>query len=299
MTSPADKTQGARAVSAEDPGTVFPAPQLVQRIEAAERDGLAAIVASCGGAWATSLAGGAALYRGTGSPFNKLVGLGFAPLTAAALDGVEQRYAALGAPVQVELATYADPAITNLLITRGYQLTGYENVLGRSLSGTLPPSAAEIEVRLARDDERAAWVDVLTEGFAARVEGEAAAAHDDFDRAALEGVFRDMSDKPTVAHWLAFIAGHTHVGGGASMGVSDGIAQLFGAATRPSARRRGVQSALLAARLRSAQQQGCDLAVITTQPGSKSQHNAQRAGFSLLYARAIWLREPVGASDQR
>jgi len=37
---------------------------------------------------------------------------------------------------------------------------------------------------------------------------------------------------------------------------------------------------------------GCDLAVITTAPGSKSQANVMRTGFALLYARAILVKAP-------
>jgi len=51
-----------------------------------------------------------------------------------------------------------------------------------------------------------------------------------------------------------------------------------------------VQSALLAARLEIAGQAGCDVAVVTTQPGSKSQENVQRQGFELLYTRAVLVR---------
>jgi hypothetical protein len=35
---------------------------------------------------------------------------------------------------------------------------------------------------------------------------------------------------------------------------------------------------------------GCDVAVVTTQPGSKSQQNVQRRGFDLLYARAVLVK---------
>jgi hypothetical protein len=38
----------------------------------------------------------------------------------------------------------------------------------------------------------------------------------------------------------------------------------------------GVQTALLSARLADAAAAGCDIAVVTTQPGSKSQQNVQR-----------------------
>jgi ribosomal protein S18 acetylase RimI-like enzyme len=73
----------------------------------------------------------------------------------------------------------------------------------------------------------------------------------------------------------------------------DGVAQLAGAATLPQHRRRGVQSAVLRARLLDAAASGGDIAVVTTQPGSKSQENVQRAGFTLLYARAILVRPPA------
>ncbi len=33
-------------------------------------------------------------------------------------------------------------------------------------------------------------------------------------------------------------------------------------------------------------------AEVTTQPGSKSQENAQRRGFALLYTRAVLVRAP-------
>ena len=36
---------------------------------------------------------------------------------------------------------------------------------------------------------------------------------------------------------------------------------------------------------------GLDVAVVTTQPGSKSQQNVQRQGFELLYTRAVLVRE--------
>jgi N-acetylglutamate synthase-like GNAT family acetyltransferase len=74
------------------------------------------------------------------------------------------------------------------------------------------------------------------------------------------------------------------------MRLFEGVALLTGAATLPDKRRRGVQSALLSSRLADAGRLGCDVAVVTTQPGSKSQQNAQRQGFELLYTRAVLVR---------
>ena len=74
--------------------------------------------------------------------------------------------------------------------------------------------------------------------------------------------------------------------GGAGLRLAEGVAQFAGAATAPAHRRHGIQAALLSARLVDAAAAGCDVAVVVTQPGSKSQQNAQRRGFDLLYTRA-------------
>ena len=52
-----------------------------------------------------------------------------------------------------------------------------------------------------------------------------------------------------------------------------------------------MQGALLRSRLRDAAAAACDIAVVTTQPGSKSNHNAQRQGFALLYPRAVLVKD--------
>jgi GNAT superfamily N-acetyltransferase len=61
----------------------------------------------------------------------------------------------------------------------------------------------------------------------------------------------------------------------------------------PAFRRRGVQSALLAARVADATAAGCDLAAVTAQPGSPSHRNVQRRGFDLLYTRAVLIRRLI------
>ena len=51
-----------------------------------------------------------------------------------------------------------------------------------------------------------------------------------------------------------------------------------------------MQKALVQRRLRDARDAGCDLAVVVTAPGSRSQANVMRRGFELLYARAILVK---------
>lgn len=78
------------------------------------------------------------------------------------------------------------------------------------------------------------------------------------------------------------------IAGGAALYVHEGMGWCDWAATRPTHRGRGVQRALLAARLRLARELGCDAVYTTTGvavPGEAqpSYHNILDAGFRELY----------------
>jgi GNAT superfamily N-acetyltransferase len=76
------------------------------------------------------------------------------------------------------------------------------------------------------------------------------------------------------------------VGGGGAVAMHDGVALLGGASTLPAFRGRGLQAALIEARLALAVAAGCDLAMTLTLPGSVSQRNCERQGFRIVYTRA-------------
>ena len=234
------------------------------------------------------IAGGVATFAEDGSPFNKVAGLGFGGMpSAAALDEIERAFAARGAPVQIELAHLADPAIGALLTERGYRLVSFENVLGLALEGEPEPvTPPGIDVRPSADDEFEAWLDVVADGVA-HPDAQEVPSHETFPREVVESAERDLV-AAGVMQYVALRDGA--IVGGAGIRIAEGVAQLTGAATAPAHRRRGVQSALLAARLADAAAAGCDVAVVTTQPASRSQQNAQRQGFELLYTRAVLLK---------
>ena len=236
------------------------------------------------------LAGGVASFAEEGSPFNKVAGLGFGGVPGpGALGETERAFAACGAPVQIELAHLADPAIGALLTMRGYQLTSFENVLGRALDGRpAPVTPPGVEVRRSGDEEFEAWLEAVADAVA-QPDTQGVPAHEEFPREVIKAAERDFA----VAGVLRYAALRDGViAGGASFRMAEGVAQLTGAATVPAHRRRGIQTALLSARLADAAAAGCDIAVVTTQPGSKSQQNAQRQGFDLLYTRAILVKQP-------
>jgi GNAT superfamily N-acetyltransferase len=269
----------------------FCSVELAERIERAETQMIITATEAArrrlgATAFVMPIAGGAACYAEDGSPLNKIVGLGFGGVPSGdALDEIERAFAERGAPTHIELSNLADPAIGADLTGRGYQLVSFENVLGRALDGekgTVAPSG--VEVRLS--DDREAWLHVVVDGFA-HPDVEGVPSHENFPRAIIENAIGDI-EQAGATPYLAFRDGV--VAGGASMRMSDGVAQLTGAATAPTHRRHGVQTALLSTRLADAARAGCDIAVVTTQPGSKSQQNVQRRGFHLLYTRAVLVK---------
>lgn len=274
----------------EPPG--FCGTELAARIEAAEAALVVAATAAARdrGGWglALPLAGGFACAAAPGSPMNKVVGLGFGGTPdAASLDEVERALAAMQVPVQVELANLADPEVAHTLTSRGYRLIGFENVLGLPLPARCEAGPG-VPVRRCEPAELDAWADAVVDGFA-HPDDVGVPSHEDFPRDIVRAAVRDVEKAGAVAY-LA-LCGDV-IAGGASMRTTGGIAQLTGAATVPGFRRRGVQAALLAARLDDAAAAGCDIAVVTTAPGSTSQKNVQRVGFHLLYTRAVLVREP-------
>lgn len=237
------------------------------------------------------LAGGIATWTGADSPLNKLAGLGFHGLPSEAeLERVEAAFAERSSTLRAEVSTLADPGVHALLSTRGYRTVNFENVLGMGLDGRSVPREVEgIEVELGGDDQLEDWLDTVVEGFA-HPDAQGVASDESIPREVLEPILRDMGFTPGFRHYLARIGGR--LAGAASLRLFEGIAQLCGAATLAPLRRRGVQTALFARRLRDSIEQDCEFAVLTAQPGSKSQQNAQARGFELLYARSVMVLEP-------
>jgi GNAT superfamily N-acetyltransferase len=287
----ASRTMAARVERAECETVLAFAAQL-------RRSGADVMIREIGGA--------SAVFAGAGQPINKLAGLGFAGvLEEAAIVDLERAYDARNAELRVELATLADPSVGVLLTRRGYELVGYENVLGLSLDGDAIDGLTQareadvargLVVSQAGPDETRPWIETVADGFSAPDQFDGPPPTESFERDAIVEMFSASSGAEGMTLYLARRDGVV-AGGGASR-IARRLVQLAGAATLPPHRRRGVQSALLRARLLDAARRGGDLAIVTTEPGSTSQENVQRAGFSLLYARAVFIRRaahPISA----
>lgn len=274
---------------------IFCDARLAKRIESAEAQLIAEAShaahrrAPGGDGFLLPIAGGVASFAEQGSPFNKVAGLGFDGVPGAAdLDRVEHAFSERREPTQVELSSLADPAVAEVLGDRSYRLAAFENVLGTTLdrnARTVAP--AGIEVRRGGEADLDRWVEVIVTGFETPDE-QGVRSQENFPRDVIERAERDF----VAVGVIPYVALHRGViAGGAGLRIAGDIAQLAGAATAPEHRRQGIHTALMEQRLSDAGAAGSDIAVVTTQPGSKSQQNVQRCGFSLLYTRAVLVKK--------
>ena len=235
------------------------------------------------------LGSGVAVFAGPSSPMNKMIGVGFGePPTDDDLKSIEDAFDERNAPLQAEVSALANPEFVARLSARGYQLKGFENVHGRTISSAgHTPAHSPIDITFMQDDERDLWVDASITSF---LDGDTEGAQADElpPREALEGPIRDVMDVPGFQRYCAWIDGQ--LVGTATLRIDHGLAQLCGAATLPAFRRRGVQTALLERRLADAAAAGCEIALMTTSPGTKSQENGLKQGFALLYVRALMVK---------
>jgi GNAT superfamily N-acetyltransferase len=234
------------------------------------------------------IAGGVAVFAAAGSPTNKMIGIAFdAAADERALEAVEAAFAERGADLQAEVSTLASPAMHALLARRGYEPRGFEHQLGHSLAAIDPGRPDGVAIDVIGREELDAFIDVLAAGFSSPdtggVGGDVTPPSGAL-RSFLTLTMQDEGFRPFAARVDGTMVG------AASLRIDGGIAQFTGAATLPAFRRRGVQTALLRERLCRAREAGCELAVVTTQPASKSQQNVQREGFELLYARQLFVK---------
>jgi hypothetical protein len=121
------------------------------------------------GSFVMPVAGGAAVYAGPGSPMNKLIGAAFDDVPEEReLAAIEAAYAERGSPFQAEVSSLANPELVKLLLRRGYQLQGYENLLGRALRPDEPLEPSHVTVEPCTEPEAVtSWIEMLADAFTA------------------------------------------------------------------------------------------------------------------------------------
>lgn len=256
---------------------------LALRLERAEAEQLAQ-TGSPGPRGALAVAGGLAVSKGPRSRWSSAFGLGLSgPVSAEDLDRVEAHLGALGGEVRVELCPHADPSLAQELGRRGYRVERLLLVLSRPVLPPVPgaappgrPGGARVR-EIAAGEERA-----FADAFALAHLGAAPATDDAAEdllaipRAGGNVCFAAFDGEVPVA--VAVVSAH------------GGVAELSGAGVVPGWRGRGLQLALVQARLAWASAGGCELAASAVEAGGPSQRTLEKAGFRVVYPKAVLVR---------
>lgn len=228
--------------------------------------------------------GGAAVWFSPGNVVNGSSGLGMQrPVEPEEVAALVAFFAERDEPARVDVCPYAHPSLMRWLAESGFLLAGFETVLFQPLPvpGPPPPSPG-VTVRVAESaEDRAVWADLEARGFTDDCATD--------EHLALAGSIAVRED---VLPFIGYLNGSP--AGTGLLYMHDGLAMFNGDSTLPSARNRGVQSAILGERLRYASAAGCDMAGIEAAPGGVSQRNQLRAGFRVAYTR-VTMERPLQA----
>ena len=237
---------------------------------------------------AENIAGGMAFFGGPAYPANQIVGMGlYGEVTLHDVDRVEYFFRTRGVPSTIVVSPLADSGMLAILGQRGYRIAEFNSVLVRRIAphdSCMP--LAGIAVERVSEETAGPWARAIAQGFS-----DVVPVSDD--------IFAGFACLPLALNFMARI--HGVVAGGCSGRIipEARIAALYGTATLPEFRRRGVQSALIARRLYEAALAGSEYAVVSTQPGSGSQRNMERRGFRVAYTKVVMTREWHGQETPR
>jgi ribosomal protein S18 acetylase RimI-like enzyme len=235
------------------------------------------------GAAEEEICGGHMIFAGLGSPIGRATGLGLDhPFTAADLDRVEQFYRTHKAPSQVDVCPMREPAVFELCKDRGYRIAELNNVLYRKLEAEekFPPAAAECEIRRSLPEEADRAGEIVETAF-----------FPDGAPEAYRGLIAPFYKMEGALAFVASVGGNVVACGTGLVIPEHGVFALCGAGTLAEFRGRGLQTALLRARMAAAVAAGCEYAVVVTQGGTTSQRNAERLGFRVAYSKVTVIKQ--------
>jgi GNAT superfamily N-acetyltransferase len=211
--------------------------------------------------------------------YNRVVGLGVGePARSADLDDAIAFFRDAGVPrMMVNLAPTATPRLEEWLAERGFALHNHWIRLWRDTS--VPVTAApDPRVRPIGREHAMSFGRTDVEAY----------RHPE----ALSPLIATTVGLPGWRHWAAF-EGEEAVAFGALF-ASGGTGWLGFGCTRAEHRGKGMQTAIIAARIRAATERGCRLLAVETaddtpEKPNSSTHNLVAMGFDVAYRRPNWV----------
>jgi len=235
------------------------------------------------GAAEEQICGGHMVFAGLGSPIGRATGVGFdQPLTKDDVDRIEQFYRERKAPSQVDLTPLHRPETFELFKERGYAIAELNNVLYRKLhpEGDFPAPPAHCEIRRSPVEEAEVTGSIVESAF-----------FPDGAPEAFGGLITPLYKMENALPFVAIIDGKPVACGTGLVIPEHKVFALCGAGTLSDFRGRGLQTALLQARMRAAIEAGCEYAVVVTQGATTSQRNAERLGFRVAYSKVTLIKQ--------
>ncbi|MCC6320280.1 MAG: hypothetical protein IT438_02455 [Phycisphaerales bacterium] len=239
-----------------------------------------------------------------GSWLNSIVNLGMSgPVDEAGLAGTIEWYVAAGIEPTVELCPFAHPSTPGLCTKLGFVLNprvepagkvtcAFDNVMARALgrpgasSVENAPSVHEVEMRVVDPHDPATSREFIEVTIARG--SLTSPPPSDNERATV----RRCMDHPRSVAVAAWVDGR--MVGAAQLEVWGESCTLYAAKVLPEFRRRGIQQALIGARLDEGARRGARFATISSRPGVATERNARRMGFEVVYTRVMLVRPGVG-----
>lgn len=234
---------------------------------------------------ATTRMGGGVVLAARHDPYqywNKALGFGFAePVTQDLIDRVVDFYRRQGSPMAViQLAPSVLPGDWDeICATHGLRAGGEWAKLSAPIEETRSESLTDLRVDRVGATDAAEWARVVTRGFG-------------MDNEHLDAMVAQSVHNPAtqpVAAWDG-----DRIVAGANLYVHGTAASLNSGATATAHRRRGAQSALIAARVQAARAAGATWMLgeaVVPGPGQSnpSLNNQLRAGLVVRYHRQNWV----------
>jgi hypothetical protein len=214
--------------------------------------------------------------------FNRSLGLGLArPASEEDVEAVCDFYRAAGAQFYLQLSPDAQPPELAQWVSRRGFTPGYAWAKFRRGTQPLPPSDTDLRIERIGPERGRDFGRVFVEGYGTP-----------------EFLGEWLAAVPGRPGWYCYLAFDGDEPAASAALYAGGRLGWFGfAATLPAFRRRGAQSALLAARIRDGAALGCE--VLITETGerlrdrpSNSYRNIERSGFEFAYVRQNYLSPP-------
>lgn len=235
------------------------------------------------GAAEKEICAGHMIFAGLGSPIGRATGAGLdRPFTAEDLDRIEAFYRAHHAPSQVDLTPMHETSVFEMFKERGYAIAELNNVLYRKLDPAeiFPSPPAECEIRRSLLEEANAAGTIVENAF-----------FPDGAPKAFGGLIAPFYQMDRALAFVASVDGKLVACGAGLVIPEHRVFALCGAGTLAEFRRRGLQTALLRARMAAAVEAGCEYAAVVTQGGTISQRNAERLGFCVAYSKVTVIKQ--------